>query len=178
MAHTNPIELQSIKTKGVALYLNLAINKEVIRSLLRVMCINITDSLILLMLALQHNVNQLYSIVVSHYLFNELAVSQLDLVWRVKCGDNFTASHEGQPLNAIEVGVLNCHNTSVGKQLLRVVVDKLSEIKNVPQYIYITNSANALQLSGNVFFFLNQAIKEFTVSIQLQYKIINRFKDW
>ncbi|KAI6750784.1 hypothetical protein HG530_014234 [Fusarium avenaceum] len=58
-------------------------------------------------------------------------MTELDLFGMVKCGSDLTASDKGQTLNAIEIGVLNRHDTSISEQLLGPVINELSVDKAV-----------------------------------------------
>ena len=49
----------------------------------------------------------------------------LDELWLSEGGDDLAAGDEGEPLDAVEVGVLDGHDALVGEQLLGVVVDEL-----------------------------------------------------
>ena len=49
----------------------------------------------------------------------------LDELWLSEGGDDLSAGDEGEPLDAVEVGVLDGHDALVGEQLLGVVVDEL-----------------------------------------------------
>ena len=51
------------------------------------------------------------------YLFNEVAFADLDELRIAKGGDDLSAGNQGQPLDTIEVRVLNSHHTTVGKEL-------------------------------------------------------------
>ena len=65
-------------------------------------------------------------------------------------GDDLAAGDEGEPLDAVEVGVLDGHDALVGEQLLGVVVDELPVDEDVDVVL-----ADQLHLKGkNVF--LNQ----------------------
>ena len=55
----------------------------------------------------------------------KLSFIYLDELGLSKRGDDLAAGDEGQPLNAVEVGVLDGHDALVGEQLLGVVVDEL-----------------------------------------------------
>ena len=51
------------------------------------------------------------------YLFNEVALADLDLLRVAEGGDDLSPGDEGQALNAVKVGVLNSHDTLVSEQL-------------------------------------------------------------
>ena len=64
------------------------------------------------------------------YFFDQITVTQFDFIWWIKSGNDLTTKHQGQSLNTFEIGMLNSHYASIGKQLLWIVVDQLSnEIK-------------------------------------------------
>lgn len=67
-------------------------------------------------------------------LLNNIALSKLDLSGGVEGGHNISSSDEGQPLDALEVGVLNGHDSSISKQLLGVIVDQLSGRNSLVKY--------------------------------------------
>ena len=48
-----------------------------------------------------------------------------------ECGHDLSSSDQGEPLDAIKVGVLDSHNALVSEQLLWVVVDQLSVDEHV-----------------------------------------------
>ena len=70
-------------------------------------------------------------LIADHDLLDEVAFAHLDQLGVAESGDDFAAGNEGEALNTVEVGVLNGHDSLVGKQLLGVVVDQLSVDENV-----------------------------------------------
>ena len=64
-------------------------------------------------------------VLADHDLLDEVAVAQLDEVGPVECRTNLPTEDQGQPFDALEVGVFDRHDTGVGEQLLRVIVDQL-----------------------------------------------------
>mmetsp|Transcript_34240 Transcript_34240/g.58610 ORF Transcript_34240/g.58610 Transcript_34240/m.58610 type:complete len:562 (+) Transcript_34240:259-1944(+) len=64
-------------------------------------------------------------VLADHHLLDELARAELDLVGRVKRGDDVAVEDEGEALGALEVGVLDGHDARVGHLLLGQVVDEL-----------------------------------------------------
>lgn len=49
---------------------------------------------------------------------------------RIESGDNLSAQDKRQTFNTLKISMLNSHNTSISKQLLRIVIDELSVDKD------------------------------------------------
>jgi hypothetical protein len=64
-------------------------------------------------------------------LLDQVAVAELHLIRVVEGRDDLTASDEREPLDTVEVGVLNRHNPRLGEQLLRPVINQLPVNKAV-----------------------------------------------
>lgn len=74
-------------------------------------------------------------------------------------GHDFSAQHQRQALDAVEISVLDSHHSGVGEQLLRVVVDELPAFKStwiltgtlyLPSF-HISKDINKLQRrNGNI----------------------------
>src|SRR5271168_1615036 len=53
-------------------------------------------------------------------------MTQLDLIWMVKCGCDLPSGYQSQSFYAVEVGMLDGHDTSICEELLGPIIDQLS----------------------------------------------------
>ena len=93
-------------------------------------------------------------------------MSQLDEVGPVEGGADFSSEDQGQPLDSLEVGVLDRHDSGVGEQLLRVVVDQLP-VKRISNIIYTINQLFIFYLS--ICLFIRLVADQLPVKIFLFY---------
>mmetsp|Transcript_1245 Transcript_1245/g.1980 ORF Transcript_1245/g.1980 Transcript_1245/m.1980 type:complete len:217 (-) Transcript_1245:885-1535(-) len=67
----------------------------------------------------------------NHNLLNTFGLSESDELGVVKGGYKLPTCYCGKALYTVEIGVLNSHNASISKKLLRVVVDQLTVNEHV-----------------------------------------------
>lgn len=64
------------------------------------------------------------------YLLDNVTMAELHQVRIVEGRHDLSSGDQGQSFDSVKIGMLDGHDASVGKQLLGVVVDKLSRKKN------------------------------------------------
>lgn len=65
-----------------------------------------------------------------------IAFSKFHHFRTVESTDYFSAGNKSKSLDTFEVGVLDSHDVSIGKQLLRVIINQLSIDKDVAAVLY------------------------------------------
>jgi len=103
-------------------------------------------------LAQRHTSKAQKGIFSDHHLLNDSAVTQLDQLRVVEGRDNFSSSDKSETLDASKICVLNSHHTSIGEQLLGVVVNELpkNEKKKVVMQIVLVQG-RILPVDENVY---------------------------